>query len=90
MAMMYPMNGLSCNGVMCPFETPLVRGASGLQGTNVLGPPLGMRTDLLPRCPLAAEPLATGVMSNEVEKREPERKEKYCQVSSQLWTLIQS
>lgn len=68
-AMMYPMKGLSCTGVMCPLATPLARGVSGLQGTMVLGPPLGMRTGLLPRFPLAAEPLAIGVMSNEGKER---------------------
>lgn len=73
--MMYPMKGLSCTGVMCPLVTPLARGVSGLQGTMVLGPPLGMRMGLLPKCPLAAEPLAIGVMSDEEEEREAERKD---------------
>lgn len=69
MAMMYPMKGLSCTGVMCPLATPLARGVSGLQSNMVLGPPLGMRAGLLPRVPLAAEPLAIGVMSNEREEQ---------------------
>lgn len=75
MAMMYPIKGLSCTSVMCPLVTQLDRGGSGLQGTMVLGPPLGMRMGLWFRCPLAAAPLAIGVMSNEVEEREAERKE---------------
>lgn len=64
MAMMYPMKGLSCTGVTCPLATPLARGVSGLQGTMVLGPPLGMRTGLLAGFSSAAEPLAIGVRSN--------------------------
>lgn len=65
MAMMYPMKGLSCTGVTCPLAIPLATGVSGLQGTVVLGPPLGMRTGLLARFSSAAEPLAIGVWSNE-------------------------
>lgn len=74
--MMYPMKGLSCTGVMCPLATPLVRGVSGLQGTMVLGPPLGMRTGLLLRLPLAAEPLAIGVMSDKGEMQGNEKMDK--------------
>lgn len=70
MAMMYPMKGLSCTGMICPLTTPLVKGVSGLQGTRVLGPPLGMRMGLLTSCPFAAEPFATGVMSNKVKEGE--------------------
>lgn len=70
MAMMYPMKGLSCTGVVWPLTTPLATGVSGLQGTVVLGPPFGMSRGLLPRCPLAAEPLAIGVTSNQVEERD--------------------
>lgn len=70
---MYPMKGLSCTGVMCPLATPLARGVSGLQSNMLLGPPLGMRTGLFPRFPLAAEPLAIGVMSNEGKERGNEK-----------------
>lgn len=67
MAMMYPMKGLSCTGVMCPLATPLDRGVSGLHGTTVLGPPLGIRTGLFARLWSPAEPLAIGVRSDENE-----------------------
>lgn len=70
MAMMYPVKGLSCIGVMCPLATPLAMGVSGLRGTRVLGPPLGMRASSLPRFSLAAEPLAIGGMSDEEKKME--------------------
>lgn len=72
MAMMYPMKGLSCVGATGPFAIPLARGDSGLKGTMLLGPPLGMRTGSLPGFSLAAEPLAIGEMSDECEEnREP-------------------
>lgn len=63
--MMYPMKGLSCTGAMCPLATPLARGISGLQGSTMLGPPLGMNADLLVRLSPPTEPLAVGVRSNE-------------------------
>lgn len=65
MAMMYPMKGLSCTGVTCPLAIPLAIGVSGLWGTVVPGPPLGMRTGLLARFSSAAVPLAIGVRSSE-------------------------
>lgn len=67
MAIMYPMKGLSCTGVMCPLATPLGMGVSGLRGTTVLGPPLGIRTGLFARLWSPAEPLAIGVRSDESE-----------------------
>lgn len=63
MAMMYPMKGLPWTGVMCPLGIPLARGVSGLQGTLVLGPPLGMRMGLLIRMSSAAVLLTIGVNS---------------------------
>lgn len=75
MAMMYPMKGLSCTGVICPLATPLARSISGLQGTVVLGPPLGMRMGLLPMFPLEAKLLAIAVMSDKVEERRDEKME---------------
>ncbi len=77
MAIMYPIKGLSCTGVICPLAIPLPKGVSGLQGTMVLGPPLGMRTGLLPRFPLVVEPLATGVMSKKGKKKENDRMYNY-------------
>lgn len=70
MAMMYPMKGLSCNGMTCPLATPLGSGVSGLQGTTVLGPPLGMRTGLLAGLWSPAQPLAIGVISVRGEDRD--------------------
>lgn len=68
-AMMYPMKGLSCTGAMCPLATPLARGISGLQGSTMLGPPLGMKSDSLVRRAPPTEPLAIGVRSNERRTR---------------------
>lgn len=59
------MKGLSCTGVACPLATPLATGVSGLQGTTVLGPPLGINAGLSVRLSPPAEPLAIGVKSNE-------------------------
>lgn len=59
------MKGLSCTGVTCPLATPLAKGLSGLKGTAMLGPPLGINADLSVRFSPPAEPLAIGVRSEE-------------------------
>lgn len=83
MAMMYPMKGLSCTWMICPLATPLTGGGSGLEGIMVLGAPLGMRMVLSPTCPLAAVPLAVGVVSDEDKSRISHRmKQEWKQISS--------
>ena len=90
MAMMYPMKGLSCTGVMCPLAIPLPRGVSGLQGTIELGPPLGMRTGLLPTFPLTVEPFAIGVTSVEGEEQRSEKRDAHSDRYMLITVLRQS
>lgn len=48
----------------------MTKGVSELEDTMVPCPPQDMRTGLLPTCPLAAEPLAVGVMSDETKRKQ--------------------
>lgn len=56
------MKGLSCTGTAWPLGIPFTRGFSGVQGTTVLGMPLGIRPDF-PMWLFPTVPLAVGVFS---------------------------